>query len=305
MLDSGRFLNMDEQKRLQLQEMFKKGLENLTILKPGDPGYVSKFQTSEVKPFTKPQVIEQITLKEFNKRVEKFKKSIQRKVWSPVISQSTKDDPQQSKYFGDAWCYEDDRWPQINGGPATFVMQIDLASVPEYVRKILGKNKNGLLQFFYQTNEKLMDFSGDDALIRILDKTKPGKLMKQPDIYNNYFEIPDEKFIIGWQEGIDYPHNEDLPDFEGYDELNELALGNSFEWDDAIPAPYQGDKLFGYPFWYQASDGIDDYLYQLDCGSFFDSLSLPAHAPKLFSPEGTGHIFLEKGKKNGFFTWSS
>ena len=173
------------------------------------------------------------------------------------------------------------------------------------MRKMLGKNKNGLLQLFYQTNESLMDFSGYDALVRILDKTKPGVVMLQPNVSGSKFEIPQEKLIVDWQEGIDYPHVEDLHEFKGYEELNELALGNSFDWDGVIPQPYQGDKLFGYPFWYQASHGIEDYLYQLDCGSFFDGLSLPAHAKNLFAAEGTGHIFLGKGKKTGEFTWDT
>ena len=110
-------LKMDEQKRIELQQLFKKGLENLNILKPGDEGYVCKLQanTNAGGSFVNTRKIKQITLREFNERVEKFKSSIKRKVWSPVIGNKQDISAQQSKYFGNPWCYKGSKWPIING----------------------------------------------------------------------------------------------------------------------------------------------------------------------------------------------
>ena len=61
----------------------------------------------------------------------------------PVI---TKESQTQSYYFGAPFLLENEEWPEIAGKPAQFVLQLELACLPEIIRNLTGSE--GFLQFF-------------------------------------------------------------------------------------------------------------------------------------------------------------
>jgi len=280
------------QQRLAMQERIKERLKNINL-----EGRVSKLV--RVEPPPKPQV-EKLSEKEIKRRVDEFMKPLAKKMWAPQIQKKTSTDPTCSKYFGNPWLYANEDWPMIAGKPATFVMQLNISTLPEEMAEKLGKK--GLLQFFYQTSNSVYCSSFDElALVRIVDTTKPGKTLTQPDIED--YSIPEEKIIINWKEYLEYPHNEDLDDINGYNALEELAEGNGVYLNDLGGENYQGDKLGGWPFWTQAGSSLDGYVYQIDAGCFFNGLKVPAHAPGLFAGDGTGHIYVDPENGRGDFFW--
>lgn len=283
---------MDEARRLALQELFKNKLKNMNLEKP--EGYVSKL--SPVIVPVKP-IVPKFSEKVLKKKVKEFIMPLGKKMWAPQINKAKNNsfqaEPTSSKYFGNPWLYENEEWPLIDGNPAIFVIQLNIATLPKEMSEKLGGK--GLLQFFYETN------AYDTSIVRIVDTTKPGKVLVQPKVQG--YKIPKEKIIIDWKEYMDYPHPENLEEQTGYKELNDLVEGNNLYFDDLIPHAYQGDKLGGWPFWTQAGSDTDGYVYQIDAGSFYSGLKVPTHAPKLFASDGTGHIFINTSSNNGDFFW--
>jgi uncharacterized protein YwqG len=281
----------DEEKRIKLQEQFRNRLKNLNLSKP--EGYVSKLS-----PVVKPEkpIVAQLPTKEIKKKIKEFIEPLGKKMWAPQINKdkSVSVDATCSKYFGNPWMYENEEWPLISGTPSIFVLQLNIETLPKEMSEELGGK--GLLQFFYETNDY------DSYIVRIVDLTKPGKVLKQPKVEG--YKIPKEKIIIDWKEYVDYPHAEDLEEQPGYKELEQLVQGNNLYINELLPNTYQGDKLGGWPFWTQASEGTDGYIYQLDAGSFYGGVKVPAHAPNLFASDGTGHIFIDKDSKEGEFLWA-
>jgi hypothetical protein len=269
--------------------MFRNRLKNKTLEKP--EGYVSKLVPVVQPP--KP-LVPNLPTKELKKRVKAFMGPLAKKMWAPQINKEKElqADATASKYFGNPWLYENEDWPVISGNPAIFVLQLNIATLPKEMSEQLGGK--GLIQFFYEDYES--------SLVRIVDTTKPGKVLVQPKVQD--YKIPKEKIIVDWKEYIDYPHSEDLEEQPGYKELEQLVHGNHLYIGDLLPDTYQGDKLGGWPFWTQGGSGTDGYVYQLDAGSFYDGAKVPAHAPNVFESDGTGHILIDKESEKGDFFWA-
>lgn len=257
------------------------------------------------KPKPKEEIImEKLSKDQINQRISEFMAPLGKSMWAPqvqeVLEPQLRPDITQSKYFGTPWLYAKEGWPAIGGLPALFVLQLNIATLPKEMSQKLGGK--GLVQFFYQTsNEARCDWD-ERALVRVVDTTKQGKTLPQPKV-DDYL-IPTEKLIVGWEKYTDFPHGEDLVVMEGYEELEALAQYNGVSLHESLTYPYQGDKLGGWPFWTQASEGVEYYLYQIDAGCFFEGLCLPSHAPELFASDGTGHIYINPKTKDTDFIWA-
>lgn len=285
----------EEMKRLRLKEMFANRMQNISLEKP--EGYVSKMVKREV-PIKPP--VPKATKKEIQEKLNQLLSPLEKSMWAPIIDKEGSSEIMGSRYFGQPWLYEEESWPEIGGAPALFVFQLNIATLPEEMAQKLGGK--GLLQFFYQTDSSRCDWD-DGGLVRVVDITQPGKTLPQPAVVD--YVIPNEKVITGWKEHREYPHYEDFAELcAEYENLEDLASGNGFEITEMLPDCYQGDKLGGYPFWTQASEYSDSYIYQIDAGSFYDGLKVPAHAPNLFASDGTGHIFIADDLKGGNFSWA-
>src|SRR5579875_3345653 len=106
-------------------------------------------------------------------------------MWAPEINKdkSLSVDDTVSKYSGNPWLYEN--WPLIEGNPTIFVLQLNISTLPDEMSQKLGGK--GLLQFFYEVN------AYDSYIVRIVDTTKLGKVLKQPKVED--YKIPQEKII--------------------------------------------------------------------------------------------------------------
>lgn len=231
---------------------------------------------------------------------KKLLKNFSKPTWEPIVEKK-KGDLDSSKYFGMPWLSKNEDWPEIGGFPALFVMQLNIASLPQEMSKKLGGK--GLIQFFYQPDlESEADYD-ENHLIRIVDNTQPSREIEQPLVidYPMEGESIHEKVIVSWKEHVDYPHSEDYNDLN-IDENTQTSLME----DDDTPFAIQGDKLGGWPFWTQAG-GIDPsslIVFQLDAGCFFDGKYFSAHAPNLFASDGTGHIIVShENPKDIRFVW--
>lgn len=256
------------------------------------------------KPKPKEELnLEKLSKEQVNHRINDFLSPLGKKMWAPqvqeVVEPQLKPDITHSKYFGVPWLYAKEGWPVIGGLPAVFVMQLNIATLPSEMSKQLGGK--GLLQMFYQTSRDSNCDWNDNAFVRIVDISKPGKTLPQPKV-DDYL-IPNEKLIIGWTEYIDYPHPDNLEDIKGYKELEALTEYNGVNLHENLTYPYQGDKLGGWPFWTQGGGETDNYVYQLDASDYPDSKTLSSYAPELFAGDGTGHVFIAKGDKEGEFYW--
>jgi uncharacterized protein YwqG len=277
--------------RALLEEILKKRAQGLPVERPD-------WFVSGLTPIVQPPkpVVPNLPTKELKKRVKAFMEPLGRKMWAPQINKDKEllVDATHSKYFGNPWLYENEDWPLISGNPAIFVLQLNIPTLPKEMSDKLGGK--GLIQFFFETEDY------DSHIVRIVDTTKPGKVLNQPKV--NGYKIPKEKLIVDWKEYVDYPHSNDLEEMLGYKELEQLINGNHLFINDLLPDTYQGDKLGGWPFWTQGDSGTDGYIYQLDAGSFYDGKKVPAHAPGLFAGDGTGHIFMDRDSEEGDFFWA-
>lgn len=248
---------------------------------------MSKVQSSEIK-----------------QHVQELLSPYTKAMWAPMVEENidplAKKDITQSKYFGSPWLYAKEGWPLIGDTPALFVMQLNIATLPEEMAKKLGGT--GLLQFFYQTDHNTSCDWDECALVRVVDITKPGKTLPQPKVVD--YLLPSEKLITGWIQYIDYPHPEDLYDKPVYAQIEKFCKKHGLYANDVLDYPYQGDKLGGWPFWTQGTEGVENYIYQIDAGCFFDGLHVPAYAPALFATDGTGHIFIDPDLNYPNFSWA-
>ncbi len=228
-----------------------------------------------------------------------------RPVWFPHV---TAGDPGvvASKYFGVPWMAEGEAWPRLLGLPARFVLQLAVPTLPEPMRQLLGGD--GLIQFFYQTDEVWPD-DNDLSRLALVRRVRPdltqGASRIQPAVGGDGPREP--KAIVGWDVGTD------LPRYEDYDALGVAEALEAIRKEFAIRSDldgYQGDKLGGWPFWTQGNETPVDrrgepmaYFYQIDAGCFFDGLRVPAHAPELFAASGTGHLFVSRSDPSELKFW--
>jgi len=239
-----------------------------------------------------------------------------RAVWIPFVGDGDPG-PVASKYFGSPWLAEGEAWPRADAlaRPMRFVLQLDVASLPEPMSRLLGGT--GLLQLFYNTG---MDWWPDPKDDDWMDRLSVVRLVR-PDLVDGGpreqpQDVDDEprqaRTIRSWEEGTDLPHGEHYEEL-GIDGLfDELEERFDLDVTDMVDWAYQGDKLGGWPYWTQDNATPTDskgepmeFVYQIDAGSFADGLFAPAHAPSLFASDGTGQIFVSRTDPSELkFVWA-
>jgi uncharacterized protein YwqG len=227
-----------------------------------------------------------------------------RTFWVPQVSKSEEGAATASRYFGRPWLADGEAWPTIRGEKAAFVLQLDVAALPEPMSKLLGGS--GLVQFFYRATDEGGVMDGADAIVRLVRPAGGGAAEIPADAYESDYANDGERTpgaIVGWEvhEKADGPRHDDADDLGLSDAGDEIAARHDVYLDDldGVADCAQGDKLGGWPFWTQASERPKDAagrdmvpFYQIDAGCFYDGPSFPAHAPGLFAGDGTGHLFV-------------
>jgi uncharacterized protein YwqG len=251
-----------------------------------------------------------------------FKEIAQVAVYKPVVRKGDTDLPV-SKYFGLPWLAAGEDWPEINGTKPTFILQLEVASLPEPYKAALGGE--GLVQLFYDTTG---DNEWDESALvrRVLPNGLPSSCMVdatlEDDEGGDDSEADDHavtftddtaewkpKLIKDWKADVDYPRYEHLEELTDID-LEEIFDRKEVDAASKLDGCLQGDKLGGWPFWSQAVEFQDDnsgermhYVFQLDAGCFFDGRKFPAHAPSVFAGDGTGHISVSPTDPNELKFW--
>lgn len=287
------------EKRQALQKLFQDRMSDFSLQEPEN--YVSKLVKSEV-PKAAPKKKKIKTDLQLEKALNKFKKVC----FKPIVEINESNlDYSGSKYFGKTWLSNSESWPVDSyGNYLTFVMQLDIKTLPEKYRKLLGKT--GLFQLFVNGQE------GDDSLMRIVYPDSLGSYHEQPvnsDNFQNYTingKQPQQKIITSWEMFDDYPHIEEI--FEGslqplWEEIQDI-------WDDSQEdeifkklKTFEGDKLGGYAFWAQAGSTSEGLLLQLNAINEKEATQ-NAHAPCLFASDGTELVFYDKKNKSFYFDWA-
>lgn len=287
------------EKREALRKLFQDRMRDFSLEKPEN--YVSKLVKREM-PTPPPKKKKIKTDLQLEKALQKFKKTC----FKPIVEINIKDlEYAGSKYFGKTWLSNNESWPVDSyGNYLTFVLQLDIKSLPEPYKKRLGKT--GLFQLFVNGQDD------DETLMRIVYPDNSGSYHEQPvnsDNFQNYTmngKKPQQKIITSWEAFDDYPHIEET--FEGklqdlWEEIQEL-------WNDKQEGEifkklqtFQGDKLGGYAHWAQAGSSSDGLLFQLN--AYNGKLNTEhAHAPCLFASDGTELVFYDKEDKSFYFDWA-
>lgn len=249
----------------------------------------------------------------------------------PIVEAATQDYIG-SKYFGHPWMGSDEEWPEKDGIPLDFILQLDIATLPEEIARLLGGK--GLLQFFYGEDSRIefTDDISDRSFLRIVYPEEKEGGPVAPPVAGDPYLIAERKChyssskeclaITGWEDFQDVPHYLDFADDEEgalypgaiEEEVARIARKHRIDEsqvEEAIEC-VQGDKLGGYPHWTQGIEiplcSLGEYMvsiYQIDAGDFFEGPCVPAHAPELFASRGTGHIFVSRHNHQELkFVWA-
>ena len=129
-------------------------------------------------------------------------KALRRSAWTPVFDDGASD--KGTRYYGLPWMPADTEWPtNEDGRPLTFIMQIDIASLPGSMRDRVGDA--GLIAMFYDMEadwnpdyEGLEAYETDARLIRY-DTSLEGALRDGPGT-----DRPIQR-VVSWRAVGDYP----------------------------------------------------------------------------------------------------
>lgn len=209
-----------------------------------------------------------------------------RPAWVPVVEEGD-GAITDSKFAGTPWLGASEEWPVCPncGNPIRFILQLDLAQLPEAVA---GEYGSGLLQMFYCTNEEPMcdiDCEGwepfaESVVVRLVEPEGGATRQAAAELEDPF----PAKRIAGWREVEDYP---------GWQEG--ARLGVELDEEDWIEVsnepgfPRTGDKLAGWPYWVQDVEYPDcprcgvrmRLLFQVDSND---------NVPFSFGDGGCGHI---------------
>lgn len=240
----------------------------------------------------------------FKNTMEKLKKTC----YQPVVEKNNKLNYAGSKYYGNVWIADGEKWPTNELGIFhTFIYQLEIATLPIEIQTKL--NKKGTLQFFYDISNHTED---EDYLVRIVEPNENGKYYSQPQNTNaehNYLindEKPQQLIIKEWKAHDDYPGWDE--NLDGLEELWQEVL-DSDDFDDEKYSPILGDKLGGYGYFPQGSASSEDLIYQIqfDENEEYEENQFPSYAPNLIASDGTGHLFFndDDDDENEFtFYWT-
>lgn len=170
----------------------------------------------------------------------------------------------QSRYFGRPWLNEENEWPERDGEPMNFVMQMDVATIPG-----MPLGEDGLLVFFHAE-----EYSDDMSEAFIVDTSMPGGLREAPEgIHVN----PALK-IVNWRTMPDVLWGDDAWELDDTDQFDAFGdyfgdtigeyLGNdgkTYQEHEGVklgilPAlhTFECDKVGGQPRWEQGNETPED-----------------------------------------------
>lgn len=226
-----------------------------------------------------------------------------------------------SQYFGSPWMPNDARWPEYDGRPMHFVLQLDLETIPDTT----SLPRSGLLTLF---KADAYDEHGEDSFVTIYDTTKRGRVRRAPEVIST---LP--PFLIeDWKPVLDHPDQSDLEDVEPeipFIDLLEVTASTTRGKVLVVDGPevseakvareglpyryhnFQADKLGGRPNWVQAPDWPVDsedhdmeFVYQVgdEYGMALGDSDLGESHHPVF---GRGQIFYSEATGELRFVWSS
>jgi hypothetical protein len=232
----------------------------------------------------------------------------------PIVAVCTSDEEgAQSRYFGRPWLNDDNVWPERDGKPLKFVMQMDVSTFPG---KPLGDN--GLLVFFH------LDTDTDMSDAFIVDTTMPGSLRDAPEgvHVNPALKIVDWKSVPDVLWGDDRMDLDGVEEFEGIEDYFGDTIGEYIGSDGEAYNEHEGvklgilpglhtfecDKVGGQPRWEQGNETPEDedgnpmtYILQLGHKGVvgdYDQTSID------FPIWGRGHLFYSKETGEFKFPWA-
>lgn len=286
--------NSEIERRIALQKLFAERMGTVTI-DESEP-YVSRLVRSVPEPEKKVARV-----KMNKKQIKQAIKKLSKECFKPIVEIDENNlEYCGSKYFGKAWLSKEEKWPTNEKGDyLTFVLQLDIATLPEPYKKQLGKI--GLVQLFFD-----IEYEGE-TLTQIVYPDNNGSYHEQPlnnsDSTDYYIEgeKPKQKIIKSWESYQDFPHNEE----QLSDNVQELYEELMKSEDQLDLSAIDGDKLGGYALWTQAGYSSEDLVFQFGAGALVDNKqTFESHAPNLFAGDGTAHIFYDKEDKSFEFNWA-
>lgn len=239
-----------------------------------------------------------------------------RRAYVPEVSSSPASDTA-SRYFGCPWGQPGAFWPEFEGQPLQFVLQLNTSELPA-PWGVSDPAEAELIQFFY-------DVGSDTSEIRRVKLNQAGGLLAAPD----NIHVQPALAIAVWHPVLDHPWVEDFDEvfgddrFEGADEGVGSSTSGQFlgqdgrEYPEAtaakegIPANYhcfECDKLGGWPRWEQGSETPEDsqgspMVFLMQVG--FEGLLLGDVPDDLEWPTwGRGQIFFSEPTGEFEYVWA-
>ena len=247
-------------------------------------------------------------------RMLAFISGLPRLSWIPMVEKG-RGAPMGSRYGGLPWIPAGLPWPQSSGHPMSFVLQLDVSTLPMAAQYALGLT-SGLIQVFQGS-----EYDGDGTHVAVVALDGEGDLRAPQYIEDD--RTPKRYSIVGWTEYTSLPHAEDylslleqagLPSialwFLSHDKRRKALMREAGMSDESIntlsnakskrrkdtqcPAPVWGgpDHLMGWPAWQQGGETPQEGKWHLlmeiwDGGPIGD----------LFSGDGTGYLFFQKTER--------
>jgi uncharacterized protein YwqG len=250
-----------------------------------------------------------------------FLSALKRPVHFPV-AEAQDDIGAESRYFGRPWMEAGREWPLYKGEPMTFVLQLDLATVPE----IPGLPRTGILSFFHAGD---YDATGANSAVLIQDTTTDGGLRDAPD---GVPTLPSSA-ITSWISRVETPHYINVDEIleehgdESYLEEVLYITSDTFgivkntdgvEVDDTVVIEedipfynqcFELDKLGGYPYWAQGDETPKDsqgnpmimvFQHNYDRGPLGGLNGAESDDPCY----GIGHIWYSPSTGETYYNWA-
>jgi hypothetical protein len=223
-----------------------------------------------------------------------------------------------SQYFGDPWMPKGEPWPEFDGRPMNFVLQMDLSMLPVAT----SLPRLGLLTLFKAENQAPEQ---GDSFITIYDPTRRGSVRSAPSGVDS---LP-PAYVSGWLPMEDRPDREDLRasaqmpfvDLLSFVSSNTRGKFQTLDGDEISEAiaiqrraeshyqNFQCDKLAGWPNWMLTPNWQVDsqgnpmeFVYQVgaELGMVLgDAVVTESEHPVA----GRGHIFYSSHTDEVSFVW--
>lgn len=235
--------------------------------------------------------------------------------------------PPTSQYFGSPWMPHGEDWPEYDGTPMQFVMQLDLSKLPQHRDEAakLPLPKSGFLTLFIHGED--WDEYDEDSYVVIYPAGVRGRRRRRP---HHDQPIP-PRYIRNWRPMVDYCDREDFEGEVPYVDLLDVtqssttgkvltAIGLEETEKEVITMdlPYERhnfecDKLGGWPAWEQAPEwplDLDgnrmEFIYQVaaERGMILGGACLDDLAYIETPIVGRGQIFYSPNTGELRYVWS-